>query len=756
MTATTEVGKMPDETMDVRTGSKQTVSRRVFLRVGMTLAAIPAVAACSPSAPAAPPKPAEAPKPTAAPAAAPAKPAAAAKPAEAAKPAAAPAAAAKPAEAAKPGTATKTDPKMGERLIGKIEGAAIITDAAQMPKAFKEAPMLAELVKAGKLPTVDKRVPEEPLVLKPLHEIGKYGGTWRRGFTGPADGENMNRIMAQDRLLFVDFSANKIVPMLAKSFELTDGGKVVRVTLRKGLKWSDGNPMTADDIMFWFTDLYSNKEILTQPSIEMAINGKQGAWVKVNETTAEARFPDPYPMFVDVLAGFTSVGGGHGLGASQFGGFMGGLAPAHYLKQFHPNYTDKAKLDQMAKDAKFDGWLAHFKFKNNYQLNTEAPVMTPWRSTNPINTPNWVLERNPYFWCVDTEGNQLPYIDKVQLTLAENLEVANLRAMAGEYDLQTRHLDLQKLPLFLENQQKGNYRMVLDPAEGAAVTGIHINVTYEQDPEIGKWLHNRDFRRALSMGIDRDQLNETFYLGLATPGSLARVESEPDFSGPEWRTKWATLDIKTANEMLDKIGLDKKDAEGFRLRTDGKGRLRIELGTVGAAFQPWTQQMEMVAQHWKKIGIQADVKEQERSLADTNARSNLHQTRIWGAGSSEIFLWPRHDLPSNTNEPFSGTLYAEWYVSGGSKGKKPTDEELLKAYDIMNKAAGVPTAERNKLAAELKKLVVDNVWVLPTVGFVPNPRLISNKMTNVPSRLHWAPRARTPGCTHPATYSFKA
>jgi peptide/nickel transport system substrate-binding protein len=298
--------------------------------------------------------------------------------------------------------------------------------------------------------------------------------------------------------------------------------------------------------------------------------------------------------------------------------------------------------------------------------------------------------------------------------------------------------------------------VVLDLESDAAATGIHINQTYEADPEVAKWLTNRDFRRALSLGIDRDQLNESFFVGMGTPGSLAPAADAPDSPGPEWRTKWSVLDIKQANELLDKIGLTQKDSEGFRLRTDGKGRLRIELGTVGAAFLPWTQQMEMVAQHWKKIGIQADVKEQERSLADTNARSNLHQTRIWGAGNADIFLWPRHDLPSDTNEPFSGTLYATWFATNGAQGKQPTDPDLLKAYEILRAGAGVDTAERNKLAAELKKLVVDNQWVIGTVGFRPQLRIISNRLGNVPERLVWRSRNRTPGSTHPSTYFFKS
>src|SRR5204863_7077295 len=141
-----------------------------------------------------------------------------------------------------------------------------------------------------------------------------------------------------------------------------------------------------------------------------------------------------------------------GAGPAQYGrDFQGGYAPAHYMKQFHPKYVDPAKLDQMAKENKFDNWVKLFKARIDWAINPEVPTVTAWKPVTAANTPNWVLERNPYSIWVDTEGNQLPYIDKIQLTLAENLEVLNLRAIAGEYDYQERHVDVSKLPVLLEN-----------------------------------------------------------------------------------------------------------------------------------------------------------------------------------------------------------------------------------------------------------------------------------------------------------------
>jgi peptide/nickel transport system substrate-binding protein len=741
------------------------ISRRALLKTGMSLAGVGLLAACGPSAPATKPadtKPADAAKPAAAaPTTAPAAGAATQPPAAAAQTQASPAAAATTAPAAgaaaKPSADNKPAAALGSNLIGKLEGPTIVTDPAQMPKAFKEAPMLADMVKAGKLPPVEQRLPSEPMVLKPLRAIGQYGGTWRRSFTGPADGEHGNRMMATDKLIFVDYTGiAKIVPSLAKGWEIADGGKRLRIMLRKGTKWSDGEPFTADDIMFWFTDLYSNKDIIPSTVAEFTINGKPGVVTKVDDVTVDVTFPDPYPMFLDVMSAFTIVGAGFSLGSTGNGPFQGFYAPAHYLKPFHPTYADKNKLDADAKAAGFDNWRSNLIFKQNYQLNPDCPVMTPWKTVTPINTPSWSLERNPYFWQVDTEGNQLPYIDKLQFTLAENLEVLNLRAIAGEFDEQTRALDAAKLPTFLENKDKGNYQVVIDPSADAAATALHVNQSYDADPEIAKWLTNVDFRRAISMGIDRDQINEAFFLGLGTPSSLAGPDDDPENPGPEWRTKWSTLDLKQANDLLDKIGLTKKDANGMRLRTDNGQILRIEVITVAASMLPWGQQMEMVSQHWKKIGIQLDVKDIERSLADKTTQSNGHQIRVWGGGNADIFLWSRHDMPTEPLEPFSGTLYAQWYASGGTQGKKPTDENLLKAYDILRQGAGVESDARVKLAQDLKRIIIDNQWVIGTVGFAPNIRIIKNTMENSPGRLSWISRARTPGCTQPSTYFFKS
>jgi len=657
-------------------------------------------------------------------------------------------------------TAAAQADKIGSSLIGKLEGPTIIREAAKFPAKFAEAPTLASLVKAGKLPAVAKRLPQKSdlMVLKPLKEIGKYGGNWRRAFTGPADHENGNRINSADKILHFDYTGTKIMPSLAKDWKVSADGKTTTVYLRKGAKWSDGKPLTAADFVFWYEDIYLNKQIVPTPFFEFQINGKNGVIKKIDDFTVAFVFPEPYAYFVYELAGSTSMGAGFAT-RGAFQNWGGSYAPAHYLKQFLPKYSSEEAANKKAKELGFDSWVSLLKNRYSWALNPELPVMTPWRTVSPINTPTWSMERNPYFWQVDTAGNQLPYIDKITFTLAENAEVANLRAIAGEYDIQERHMQLAKLPVFLDNAQKGNYSVHLDPAFNGSDVAIHIGTAYEGDPEVAKWLKNKDFRHAISMGIDRDQLNEAFWLGTGTPGSVAPSPDTIYSPGPEWNKKWASLDLKQSNDLLDKIGLSKKDAEGFRMRTDGKGRLRFEMVTVGGQFVPYTAIGEMIKQQWKKIGIDVDIKETERNLAFTKDLNNENQMITWANDGSEmLFLFARHAMPVDAAESHMGAAYAKWYASNGTAGKKPEEPEMLKAMELFRKAFGMKEADQISTAKEIWKIIVEQEWSIGTVGQSPafmGVRLVKNNMGNVPERQVNAQHARTPATSGPTTFFFK-
>jgi peptide/nickel transport system substrate-binding protein len=337
--------------------------------------------------------------------------------------------------------------------------------------------------------------------------------------------------------------------------------------------------------------------------------------------------------------------------------------------------------------------------------------------------------------------------------------VLNLRAVAGEYDFQERHLEIPKLPVLLSNQQRAGYKVYLDPAEYGSDALVLINLSYDGDPEIAKWLGNRDFRRALALGLDRDQFNEVFWLGVGTPGSPVVTESHPYNPGPEWRKKWSVYDPKQANEMLDKVGLDKKDPEGFRLRTDGKGRLRIQIAARVAMFMDFVGMIEMAKEQWKKIGIDVEVAGLERTLYETRMRGNeLQAVMTMNTGSEVLWSYPQNILPVSPESP-NGPMYSRWYNSGGKQGKEPTDPQVLKALDLFRSAGGLKEAERIRAAQEIWKIVIDEQWGIGIVGQGPafmGVRVAKANMGNIPGRLSLIRDARIPGGSHPATYFFKS
>jgi peptide/nickel transport system substrate-binding protein len=487
----------------------------------------------------------------------------------------------------------------------------------------------------------------------------------------------------------------------------------------------------------------------------LSIRGKPGKVEKVDDFTVRVSFPEPYYLFPEVLAGATPLGGHASNGANG----MGFFAPKHYLRHFHPKYTRPDILARLVQAGGYANWVNLFKFKNDWALNPELPVLTPWKTTTPINsTTQWVLERNPYYWAVDTAGNQLPYIDKVVMTLGENLEVINLHAIAGEYDFQSRHLDLGKVPVFLDNQQRGGYKLYLDPADSGCDACLKFNLNYvEKASEIGRWLATADFRHALSLGIDREQLNEIFWLGLGVPGSLAPADHNPYYPGSEYRTLWSTYDPEQANQLLDALGLHKKDAEGFRVRTDGKGRLVLVLNTLGAQYLPFTQIAEMLAIQWKKIGIKADVIELERSLGAKRVGANEQQLRIsWGDGSEHLLTYPFNVFPFDGNSEF-GPLYGLWFQSGGSRGKRPPPR-LRWLYELYARAFSVPEEERQRLGQEIWKIVLEEQWSVGLVGLSPaaaGVRIAKVGLGNVPARQFNSPDAKTPAISHPTTFFWK-
>jgi peptide/nickel transport system substrate-binding protein len=631
--------------------------------------------------------------------------------------------------------------------LAKLEGPTIVTDASRFPKTLKEAPELAALVQQGKLPPVAQRVGQDPIVIQPAHEVGKYGGTLNKVWFGPSDMPLGRFFTGPTGLLLWDYEWKTVRPHLARSYTVSPDNKTFTVQLRRGMKWSDGAPLTADDIVFWFEDLYGNEELSPGPNELISIGGKSVTARKVDDMTVEFIAPAPFPLFLETLA--TPVS------ALYFGPIRMWPAPKHYLSKFHAKYVGKAEADRLAAAAGHPGWAAHLLQKVRFQGNTELPVLFPWVLKNTMSDPNvLVLERNPYSIWVDTDGNQLPYIGTVRHTRVESPDIMLLKTTAGEIDFGELVYTVPQLPVLIQNQDKGKYKVYRDPEQ--AGVGIFLNLSYEADPVIGDLLRNVDFRRALSMGIDRNQLNETFWLGTGTPSSAVPTRDNRYYPGDEWRTKWATLDLAQANQLLDKIGLTQKDSDGFRLRRDGK-RLALQFMTFEEAID-MAQFAEMVKTQWKKIGVDLTLDPVSVDLMVERTEQNSAQVTFSNAITDDPFFGSGSQAPvSHAPGQILGVLHEEWWKSGGAKGKEPP-ADVKQAIALWSKLGTAATIEeRIKVGQDLAKFAVDNVM---TIGVVSGSlsfgiRIAKTNLGNVPARFPNSHILLTPVTAMAQTYYFK-
>ena len=619
--------------------------------------------------------------------------------------------------------------------------------AAAPAMKYKEAPVLAALVKAGKLPSVEKRLPEHPLVV-PADEIGQYGGVWRRGFLGPSDFNGVNRVI-YDVLARYGPDGATIEMKLAESVTPSADFKTWTIKLRKGSKWSDGSPFTTDDIMFWYKDVFQNKDLM--PATSSWMLNKDGSLVqvdKVDALTVKWTFKEPNTNFLMELTS-------KDYGDRQYPIFL----PAKYLKQFHAGYAKKDALDKMVAEAKFKTWVELFANKQSPLDNPERPSMAAWVAANRISDQIFILKRNPYYIGVDKAGNQLPYIDEVDIKFFSDPQALNLAAIAGELDEQERHINLLNYPVLKENEQKqGKYKILLWSSPGGFDAGVIFNQTYAKDPELGKLMANRDFRIALSLAINRKQIHESAFLGTGEPRQGVPKKGHPYYPGDEYAYKYTEYDPAKANQMLDAIGLDKKDAEGFRLFPSGK-RVMIELSVV-EVFAPFRDIATLIAKDFEKVGVKLNVQIRERALHFQMRESNDLQTELWNQD------WTGFPFTGSTYYDFRkplygnltyGPLWKTWYDTNGKQGVEPPPE-AKKIIELQDKAKTVGPAEQIKIAQELFKVWVDNMFEIGTVGLTATDQgvvVVNVKLHNVPTSVIKGWLLRTPGNGRPEVWFFK-
>ncbi len=623
-----------------------------------------------------------------------------------------------PTSAPAPTTAPTTAPEAPAATAAPTEAAAVQPTTAPVAQ-FKESPMLAELVQGGSLPPLDQRLPASPLIVEPTNAVGKYGGTLFATGLAP-ETTNDAQIGAVAGFFHFSDDLSTVTPEVAESFELSDDAKTCTIHLRKGLKWSDGEPFTADDVIFFFEDFQFNTDLYKTLGTNWQPGGTPMKYSKVDDFTVKFEFGVPNPAFALL----------HYSGAP-----IEPFRPKHYAQKYHIKYNPKA--DDEAKAAGFDNWQAQFKSKIRETLNygaqdPEMPVLGPWRSVK-IDSQRQYYERNPFYWKVDTEGNQLPYIDKMQVEYTSGLEVTNLKTISGEITISGLDMLLINYPVLKENEQVGDYTVKLVYSERGADVAFALNQIHP-DPVVKKIFGDVRFRQALSVAIDRNEVNELVFLGQGVPRQ-ATINESASFFKKEWAESFAQYDVELANKLLDEVGLDKKDAEGIRLRPDGK-QFAFMLEYLPHEG-PKKETFELVVKYWAAVGLKVEAAARERSFLITRLQANEHDASGWhvdrqleraayaygstqklGPGGDSAIMW--------------GKPWRDYFISGGKAGVEPPQEakDLFEAFSQWQQTS-MGTPEYKERGVKVYDLIAKNMWVVGIVGHSPQPVVVKNNLENV-------------------------
>jgi peptide/nickel transport system substrate-binding protein len=589
---------------------------------------------------------------------------------------------------------------------------------------YKEAPMLADLVKAGKLPPVDQRLPTEVETIKPLESVGVYGGIARTVCVGENTLFHIRNTWGPETLLRPDRDGSTIVPNVAKSWTASADGMSWTFSLRKGMKWSDGAPFNADGFEFWYKDIVMDNEITPSKAIWMKMGGKMMEFEKVDNETFRLKFGAPNPLLVYRFA--------------HYDGFMIVAQSAkHYMSKFHKNYVDKAALDKAAADAKFDAWWKYFNDKcaiNNGMTvkNPDMPTIAPFYLKEKTTSAR-ILSRNPYYWKVDTAGNQLPYIDTVNAAFVDKGEVANAMVASGKINFQTGFVfTLANYPLYKTNEAKGKYKVYLFKLPDSTAACFQPNQTCK-DEALRKIYADLRFRKAVSYAIDRKNMNETLFQGLGVPVNTHVIENSKFYNKAQEEAH-IKFDLAESNKLLDEMGLDKRDAEKWRLRPDGK-RLIINL-TYYASKDYMNGVAELFKEYMSKVGLFVKIESITGELMQSRVPANDVEFGFWYADKSSdiIFqLQPQWYVANDIGwERPWGVEWARWHMTGGKEGQMPPQivQDVYKWW--VDLSTNMDEAKRLELGKKILQAQADNLWTIGTVGHLSEPIIVGDNIKNWP------------------------
>jgi len=586
---------------------------------------------------------------------------------------------------------------------------------------FHEAPGLADQVKAGALPPVQERLPEDVMVMLPANEIGTYGGTFLAGRQWVGE-------FSHEFPFSYDATLNTTAPNILKDYQASADGKVYTFFLRKGMKWSDGEPVTADDVVLYYDHVLNNPDYSPEGRGEYKTASGMATVKKIDDFTIEYTFQEPNGLFPIILSRTYKW-----------------ILPWHYVKQFHPDFAAADDLNKAIAEAGVPDWRALFDKKSDYWGNKDMPTLWAFKLVSDSSQPIQVIERNPYYWKVDSVGNQLPYIDSAQFEDGMDREVLLVRTIAGELDYAAGNsLDLFKnYPLVKENQAKEGYQLI--PMIVSALTIGRLQFNYSSaDPVLQELYNSFDLRKALSLGTDREAINGLMFNGLLVPSQWAPTEGEPYNGDSDLFKQFINYDPDAANALLDGLGLTWNADKTARLRPDGKPLELVLYVKSDESAADLVAMAEIIKSQWEqKLGIQVVInptdKDQFGFASYTNGLDGVNLS-AGGMGSEFPASIGANEVvcPREKDWPVHGA-WSVWLTSGGAEGTEPP-AAVKDLYDLCQQfKAAQDSSAAISIENEITALHANNLWVVGLLqrpaAFYTNVHVISGRMGNVPNPI---------------------
>ena len=594
--------------------------------------------------------------------------------------------------------------------------AAIAWSAPSPALELVEPTFLESKVAAGELPPVAERVPVNPMVVTfdGDRSLGAYGGDLRMIMAKQKD-IRMMTVYGYARLVGYDVNL-LLVPDILERIDIEEG-RIFTLHLRPGHKWSDGAPFTAEDFRYYWEDVVNNETIspFGVPKV-LLIDGEAPRVEFIDQTTVRYGWSNPNPFFLPALAGARPL-------------YI--YRPSHYLKKFHTRYSNQEDLEALAAEAKAKGWAGlHQRRDHQYRFdNPDLPTLQPWMNVTWPPTERYIFKRNPYYHRVDSAGLQLPYIDRVVIDIANNKLVA-AKAAFGESDLQARYIRFDNYTFLKENEKKHDYATRLwntvNGAQFALYPNLNVNDLVWRD-----LLRDVRFRRALSLAIDRTQINQVIYFGLAREGNNTVLEESPLYK-ESYRTAWASYDPDQANALLDEIGLTMRD-DDIRLLSNGEP-IEIIVETAGESTEE-TDVLELIRDNWRDIGIAMFTKPSQREVFRNRVYSGAAMMSVWYGitnGVSTSAMSPAELAPTEQTQ-LQWPKWGQFTETAGSAGLEidmPAPARLAE----LNRAWRVAKDEavREDIWHEMLKINSEQMYSIGVLNAVPQPVIINNQLRNVP------------------------